>query len=370
MECNLRCRAENGNAGRVAVGFAGRQDGTRLALLHSVGKGSGVHFLERRATRALALVAFLCPGLGGVAIGEISRDAARAPVDRSLQVELIQFNRLANSTFTSSATTEDLPLPQWLSVAGATFTSPIEIRTGIAHGFETGEEVAIKEVAGNEGANGWWTVRVTGATTFALEGSAGTGLYAGGGAIFPARGQPTPTGGTNAVGDLPWTPWFSVPAAVPATEFFRSDGAQPTGEVSTFVPLPPGNSFLAQEIDGSLFEPGERLCLSVEARVRNPVTARQNLAIIATAAFSTTQVHRVTFPFSAITGEYQRFALCFALDSRPIPENAVLRVQFINQMVGGEPQQMFWARPMLNEGLEPAPWTPAVERMPRTRAFY
>lgn len=302
--------------------------------------------------------------------GETSGDAARAPGDRSLEVELIQFNKLANSAFTNGATTEDLPLPQWLSAAGATFTSPIEITTGIAHGLETGEEVAIKGVAGNDGANGWWTVRVTSPTTFLLEDSAGTGLYAGGGAIFPARGQPTPPGAANVFGELPWTPWFSVPAAVPATEFFRSDGAQPTGEISTFVDLPPGNSFLAQEIDGSLFEPGERLCLSVEARVRNPVTSRQNLTLIATAAFSTVQVHRITFPFSAITGEYQRFALCFALDSRPIPEGAVLRVQFINQMVGGEPQPMFWARPMLNEGLVPAPWTPSVEHMPRTRAFY
>ncbi len=335
-----------------------------------MGKESGVHFSGRKAIGALALLAAVCVGGALVAVGEAAGTEAGAPVDRSLAVELIQFNRLANSTFTSNATTEDLPLPQWLSVAEATLTSPIEIRTGIAHGLETGENVAIKDVAGNDGANGWWTVQVTGGTTFLLEGSAGTGLYSGGGAIFPARGQPTPGGGSNAVGDLPWTPWFSVPAGIPATEFFRSDGAQPTGEVSTFVPLPPGNAFLAQEIDGSLFEPGERLCLSVEARVRNPVTARQNLAIIATAAFSTTEVHRITFPFSAITGEYRRFALCFGLDSRPIPENAVLRVQFISQMVGGEPQPMFWARPMLNPGLVPAPWTPAVERVPRTRAFY
>lgn len=335
-----------------------------------MGKESGVHFSGRRATPALALAAAVYLGVVRLATGETSGDAARAPGDRGLEVELIQFNRLANSTFTSRATVEDLPLPQWLSVAGATFTSPIEIRTGIAHGLETGEEVAIKEVGGNAGANGWWTVSVTSPTTFLLEDSAGTGLYAGGGAIFPARGQPSPRGAVNASGELTWTPWFSVPAAIPAAEFFRSDGAQPTGEVSTFVPLPPGNSFLAQEVDGSLFEPGEHLCLSVEARVRNPLTSRQNLTIMATAAFSTTQVYRTTFPFAAISGEYQRFALCFALDFRPIPEGAVLRVQFINQMVGGEPQPMFWARPMLNEGLDPAPWTPAVEPMPRTRAFY
>ncbi len=335
-----------------------------------MGNESGVHFSGRRAVSTVAIAAALYLGALRFAAGENSGDATRAPGDRGLDVRLIQFNKLANSTFTSIATTEDLPLPQWLSVKEAAFTSPVLITTGIPHGLETGEQVAIKEVAGNEGANGWWTVRVTGPTTFFLEDSAGTGPYAGGGAIFPARGQPTPPGAANAFGELAWTPWFSVPAAIPAAEFFRSDGVAPTGEVSTFVSLPPGNSFLSQEIDGSLFEPGEELCLSVEARVRNALTSRQNLTILATAAFSTTQVHRITFPFTAITGEYQRFALCFQLDSRPIPEGAVLRVQFINQMVGGEPQPMFWARPMLNEGVVPAAWTPSVEPMARTRAFY
>lgn len=331
-----------------------------------MGKESGVHFSGRRAALALACAGFVALGAGG---GAAAAASSQAPVDRALDVQLIPFNMLANSTFTSVATTEDLPVPQWLTVKEASFTSPILITTTIPHGLQTGERVVIKDVAGNDGANGWWTVNVTGEKTFLLEDSEGTAPHSGGGAIFPARGQPAP-GGSNARGELRWTPWYSVPAAIEASEFFRSDGGQPTGEVSTFVPLPPGNAFLAQEIDGTLFEPGQPLCLSIEARVRNPATSRQNLTIMATSAFSRTQVHRVTFPFAAITGEYQRFALCFTLDTRPIPDGGVLRVQFINQMVGGEPQQMFWARPMLNEGVAPAPWTPAVEPKPRTRAFY
>ena len=335
-----------------------------------MGRKSGVLFSGHNAARAFALAAWA--GLGAaLALTAGASDAAeQSPRDRSLAVQLIPFNKLANSTFASRATTDDLPIPQWFTVAGATMGAPIEITTAIPHGLDTGDEVAVKGVAGNDGANGWWTVRVTGPLTFLLEDSAGTGTYAGGGSIFPARGQPVPPGGANEAGELAWTPWFSVPAAIPPTEFFRSDGALPTGEVSTFVPLPPGNGFLAQEIDGSHFEPGQRLCLSIEARVRNPATARQNLVISATAAFQITQVYRITFPFSTIGGEYRRFALCFALDSRPIPPGSVLRVQFISQMVGGEPQSMFWARPMLNEGFEPAPWTPAVEPSPRTRPFY
>jgi hypothetical protein len=31
---------------------------------------------------------------------------------------------------------------------------------------------------------------------------------------------------------------------------------------------------------------------------------------------------------------------------------------------------MFWTRPMLNEGLVPAPWTASVAPRARTRAFY
>ena len=335
-----------------------------------MGKESGVHFSGRKAAIVFAGVAFLASSGVVAATGATESQSAQAPDDRSLAVQRNPRNRLANSTFTSVATTEDLPVPQWLSVREAAFTIPVLVTTSIPHGLATGEEVAIKGVEGNEGANGWWRILVTGPLTFFLQDSEGTGPYAGGGSVFPARGQPAPSGAGNAVEDLPWTPWFSVPAAIPATEFFRSNGAQPTGEVSTFVALPPGNAFLSQEIDGSRFEPGERLCLSVEARVRNPVTNRQNLTITATAAFATTQVHRITFPFTAVTGEYQRFALCFGLDSRPIPDGAVLRVQFITQMVGGEPQEMFYARPMLNEGLVPAPWTPSVEPMTRTRAFH
>ncbi|MEO8348763.1 MAG: hypothetical protein ABI610_07610 [Acidobacteriota bacterium] len=336
-----------------------------------VEKESGVHFLRQRLVfpRWIAFwLAWLAIGFAPVLAAEDVRAGARE--DRSLPVLLIPFNKLANSTFESGATTVDLPLPQWLSISGATRGAPIVITTPVPHGLADDDRVVIKGVQGNPGANGSWTIQVTGPATFLLEGSVGTGLYAGGGAAFPARGQPVPPGAANERGELPWTPWFSVPAAIPATEFFRSDGARRTGEVSTFIALPPDNSFLSQEIDGSLFEPGERLCLSVEARVRNPVTSRQNLTIQATAAFSTARVYRTTYHFSTITGEYQRFSLCFALDAAPIPDGSVLRVQFINQMVGGEPQAMFWARPMLNEGLAPAPWTPSVEPMARTRAFY
>ena len=186
------------------------------------------------------------------------------------------------------------------------------------------------------------------------------------GSVFPADGQPTPPGPSNDAGELAWTPWFSVPAAIPPSEFFRFDGGQPTGEISSFpqlatMPEPtPVTSFASQEIDGSLFHPGEALCLSVDAKVAGPATDRQKLTLIATAAFNATRVYRVSFPGSQLTDQYRRFNLCFVLDANAVSDGGVLRVEFLNEMErNAVPQTMFWTRPMLAEGFDPAPWTAA-----------
>jgi hypothetical protein len=62
--------------------------------------------------------------------------------------------------------------------AGATSVTnatPIVITTAAAHGFSTGDTIFIDNVAGNKAANGFWTVTVTGASTFSLNGSHGNG---------------------------------------------------------------------------------------------------------------------------------------------------------------------------------------------------
>lgn len=285
--------------------------------------------------------------------------------DRSLPVERIPFNLLANSSLASRATAADVPIPQWVTVRAASNTTPIQVTTPIPHGLATGDEVLIKNVQGNVAANGWWTVTATTETSFALDGSAGSAEYAGGGSVFPAAGQPPPPGARDSSGNLPWTPWFSAPAVARETEFF-----QPTGEVYTLPETPPVNSFLSQEIDGSLFRPGQSLCLSIEARMTEAFTGDQRLKILATAALGSVRVYSATFPAALMTPEYQRFALCFRLNEDAISDAGVVRVEFINEHLRGIPNATFWRRPMLNEGFAPAPWTPTVRPKTRTRAFY
>ncbi len=312
----------------------------------------------------------------GVAIGPPApADAqSRAPVVRAARP---RFNLLANAGLSRESASENAPLPQWLSVSGASNTAPIEVATPIPHDLQTGDAVVIKGVLGNTAANGWWTITVRTPMTFALDGSLGNGPYGGGGSVFPADGQPSPPGSSNEAGELAWTPWFSVPAAIPPSEFFRFDGGRATGEISSFPQLPtmpeptPVTSFASQEIDGSLFHAGEPLCLSVDAKVAAPASDRQTLTLIATAAFNATRVYRVSFPGSQLTDQYRRFNLCFLLDSNAAPDGGVLRVEFLNEMGrNAPPQAMFWTRPMLSEGFEPAPFTAAIEPAPRRHTFY
>jgi hypothetical protein len=73
-------------------------------------------------------------------------------------------------------------------VAGASNTSPITITTISPHGLQTGAQVTINLVEGNTAANGTFTVTVTGATAFTLNGSAGNGPWVSGGVVTPLSG--------------------------------------------------------------------------------------------------------------------------------------------------------------------------------------
>jgi hypothetical protein len=66
------------------------------------------------------------------------------------------------------------------TISGATNASPIVI-TDTAHGYFTGQQVTISGVLGNTGANGTWTISVTDANHFSLNGSVGNGAYTSGG---------------------------------------------------------------------------------------------------------------------------------------------------------------------------------------------
>jgi hypothetical protein len=324
-----------------------------LALTPAVAKGRRVGF-------GWTLAAMLAAGTPAVPAERFEHQ------DRGLVIERRPFNLLANSSLVSRATAENVPVPQWLSVSAASNTAPIELTTPIPHGLATGDAVLIEGIEGNVAANGLWTVTTTAEARFTLDGSAGSGAYAGGGAAFPTAGQPPPPGPRGDAGHPPWTPWFSLPASARATEFF-----EPTGEVSTLpVPeVPPVNSFLSQEVDGSLFHAGENLCLSIEARMPETAQGDQRLKMVVTAAFGRVRVYTSTLPATLLTPEYQRIALCFRLDDDATTEGGVLRVEFIDEHLRGVAKPMFWTRPMLNEGTVPVPWTPNVEPVPRAVGF-
>jgi hypothetical protein len=66
------------------------------------------------------------------------------------------------------------------TITGATNASPISI-TSTAHGFSTGDVVAIYGVTGNTAANASWTITKIDANTYTLNGSVGSGAYISGG---------------------------------------------------------------------------------------------------------------------------------------------------------------------------------------------
>ena len=121
-----------------------------------------------------------------VALGLPAHARAQTPRSPVVPLERPRFNKLANAGFVREPSAENAPLPQWFVVSSASNTAPIELATPIPHELASGEAVAMKGVEGNEAANGWWTVLVIAPATFSLDGSEGTGTYAGGGSIFPA----------------------------------------------------------------------------------------------------------------------------------------------------------------------------------------
>lgn len=82
-----------------------------------------------------------------------------------------------------------------VAVTGATAASPIQITTGAAHGFATGDRVYLQGVQGVYEANGGWLITVTGATTFTLDGSIGTGAWIAGGTQTVQRWKITTAAG-------------------------------------------------------------------------------------------------------------------------------------------------------------------------------
>ena len=136
-------------------------------------------------------------------------------------------------------------------VADATDASPVVLATTTPHGFTTGQTVSVVGVTGNAGANVVTTVTVVDSTHLSLDGSTGTGAYAGGGTVSLAVGG--------------WVPASSTPVTGGQTDFLSAQGAE----------------------RGTLRQAGE-LTADYRARVRNIPDAVSPSAI-ATAAAAATQ---------------------------------------------------------------------------------
>ena len=80
-----------------------------------------------------------------------------------------------SSTYNPNGTIPQATNPDPVAISSSTNTSPIAITTDTPHGFTTGDTV---QVIGHDqtGANGLWVIAVTGASTFTLTGSTGTGV--------------------------------------------------------------------------------------------------------------------------------------------------------------------------------------------------
>ena len=102
-----------------------------------------------------------------------------------------------------------------IPVGYASFTSPISIGTAVPHGFVTGQRVINAGILGNTAANGLFTITVTDATHYTLDGSSGNGTY--------VAGTGTASGGGMAFYDANTAAAAVVALSRPLATFYSQD---------------------------------------------------------------------------------------------------------------------------------------------------
>lgn len=101
---------------------------------------------------------------------------------RSHTVQLLSYLEQQHGGFTLvSIDLESFARAAGIPIASASNESPIQVVTQRPHGFTSGNTLFIEQAAGNTAANGLWTITVTDASQFLLNGSAGNGAYVSGG---------------------------------------------------------------------------------------------------------------------------------------------------------------------------------------------
>lgn len=151
------------------------------------------------------------------------------------------------------------------AITGATNASPIVI-TATAHGFTTGDRVAIGGVGGNTAANGNHTITVIDANTFSLDGSTGNGAYTSGGWVVNLTladnlddvdacrvgtdvtlGTKTTTNGVADAADATWTAVSGN--TVEAVIIYKDTGTPSTSKLIAFLDTITGFPFTPSGAD-------------------------------------------------------------------------------------------------------------------------
>jgi hypothetical protein len=80
-----------------------------------------------------------------------------------------------SSTYNPKGTVPQATAPAPVAIASSTNASPIAVTTAAPHGYNNGDNV---EITGHDqtAANGFWIISVTGASSFTLAGSTGSGV--------------------------------------------------------------------------------------------------------------------------------------------------------------------------------------------------
>jgi hypothetical protein len=106
------------------------------------------------------------------ATGDFKVQVHRAPTTIPVGGTILSFDWLDNNNGASNVAK---------AITGATNATPIVLTVASGHGVVAGDPIFVSGVGGNTAANGTFVAGTVGATTIALQGSAGNAAYTSGG---------------------------------------------------------------------------------------------------------------------------------------------------------------------------------------------
>ncbi len=265
-----------------------------------------------------------------------------------------QKNLLFNAAFADGAIAANANLKDLTVIIAATNATPIAITTAGGHGYATNDIIYISGVTGNLAANGLWTITVTGATTFTLNTSAGSGAYAGLGIVDWVGGQPTPGTLPVSAGRPRWTPWRRNNTGTIFPQF-RANGGKPTGEILCLGGLATGQSVIAQGLAGLLVAPLQKMTISIYARLTGAGGASIASAYVSPTVTMGGSAFTCQFSGSLLSSTWRRLVFTFGLPAISGPLTSATVEFLVDNQISGT-CDFALTRPMLNAGDAAAPW--------------